>query len=74
MALYLFGAFGGELLSGHYAQGHGTKNIPYALMTHGEELGEHIGIILMIFTLLTYLLANYSKIGFRIQPSQEKGE
>ena len=33
------------------------------LMTHGEELGEHIGIILMIFTLLTYLVRNYSKIG-----------
>lgn len=64
MALYLFGAFGGELLSGYYAQVNGTKNVPYALMTHGEELGEQIGIILMIFTLLTYLLANYSKIKF----------
>jgi hypothetical protein len=70
MALFLFGAFGGELLSGHYAEGHGTKNIPYTLMTHGEELGEHIGIILMIFTLLTYLLANYSKIGFGVQESR----
>lgn len=62
MALYLFGAFAGELFSGHYAQQYGTKNVTYTLMTHGEELGEHIGIILMIFTLLTYLLANYSKI------------
>jgi hypothetical protein len=70
MSLYLFGAFGGELLSGHYAEGHGTKNIPYALMTHGEELGEHVGIILMIFTLLTYLLANYSKIKFSMQETQ----
>jgi hypothetical protein len=64
MGLYLFGAFGGELLSGHYAEVNGTKNVPYALMTHGEELGEQVGIILMIFTLLTYLLANYSKIKF----------
>jgi hypothetical protein len=72
MALYLFGAFGGELLSGHYAQANGTKNIPYALLTHAEELGEHIGIILMIFTLLTYLLANYSKIGFRVSTGREE--
>jgi hypothetical protein len=71
MALYLFGAFGGELLSGHYAEVHGTKNVPYALMTHGEELGEQIGIILMIFTLLTYLLANYSKIKFAF-PGESK--
>ncbi|MBL8079819.1 MAG: hypothetical protein JNM55_17765 [Anaerolineales bacterium] len=63
MSLYLGGAFGGELFSGHYAQANGTKNIVYMLMTHGEELGEHIGIILMIFTLLTYLVRNYSKIG-----------
>ncbi len=63
MGLYLGGAFGGELFSGHYAQANGTKNIVYMLMTHGEELGEHIGIILMIFTLLTYLVRNYSKIG-----------
>jgi hypothetical protein len=71
MALYLFGAFGGELLSGYYAQANGTKNIPYALMTHGEELGEQIGIILMIFTLLTYLLANYSKIKFAFPGKSE---
>lgn len=70
MALYLFGAFGGELLSGHYSQEFGTKNVPYTLMTHGEELGEQIGIILMIFTLLTYLLAHYSKISFGVQTSQ----
>jgi hypothetical protein len=71
MALYLFGGFGGELLSGYYAQVNGTKNIPYVLMTHGEELGEQSGIILMIFTLLTYLLANYSKIKFAFPGKSE---
>jgi hypothetical protein len=71
MVLYLAGAFGGELFSGHYAQGHGTRNITYMLMTHGEELGEHIGIIMMIFTLLTYLIANYSKIGFSVDTSKK---
>jgi len=64
MILYLLGAFGGELFSGHYAQYYGTKNIPYTLMTHGEEFGQHFGSIMMIFTLLTYINAHYSKIGF----------
>lgn len=71
MALYLGGSFGGELFSGHYAQTYGTKNVTYMLMTHGEELGEHIGIILMIFTLLTYLIANYSKIGFTTREAEK---
>lgn len=62
--VYLLGAAGGELFSGHYAQYYGTKNITYTLMSHGEEFGQHIGSILMIFTLLTYLIANYSKISF----------
>jgi hypothetical protein len=70
MALYLFGAFGGELFSGHYAQYYGTKNIPYTLMTHGEEFGQHFGSILMIYTLLTYIFAHYSKIGFVTQKSE----
>ncbi len=74
MALYLFGAFGGELLSGYYAQANGTKNIPYMLMTHGEELGEQIGIILMIFTLLTYLLSHYATIGFHVHATEGKAD
>ncbi len=73
MALYLFGAFGGELLSGHYAEANGTKNIPYMLITHGEELGEQIGIILMIFTLLTYLLAHYATVSFRMNTVEGEG-
>jgi hypothetical protein len=60
--LYLFGAFGGEVFSGRYASAHGTKNIPYTLMTHGEEFLEHVGIALMIYTLLRYLFEHYSEI------------
>jgi hypothetical protein len=71
VAIYLLGAAGGELFSGHYAQYYGTKNITYTLMTHGEEFGQHFGSILMIYTLLTYLVAHYSKIGF-VAKSVEK--
>jgi len=73
MALYLLGAFGGELFSGHYAQFYGTKNVTYTLMTHGEEFGEHVGITLMIYTLLTYIVAHYSKIGFATRVSEKAG-
>lgn len=62
--LFLFGAFGGEVFSGRYAEAHGTKNIPYTLMTHGEELLEHLGIILMIYILLRYIVEHYSEITF----------
>lgn len=71
MILYLLGAFGGELFSGHYAQYYGTKNIPYTLMTHGEEFGQHFGSIMMIYTLLTYIIARYSKIGFITRGSEK---
>jgi hypothetical protein len=65
--IYVLGAAGGELFSGHYAQYYGTKNITYTLMTHAEEFGQHFGSILLVFTLLTYLVAYYSKIGFITQ-------
>ncbi|MCC7119644.1 MAG: hypothetical protein IT310_14060 [Anaerolineales bacterium] len=67
MGLYLLGAFGGELFSGKYAQYYGTKNITYTLLTHAEELGEQIGIILMIYTLLAYLAKHYSQIRFHVE-------
>ena len=69
--IYLLGAAGGELFSGHYAQTYGTKNITYTLMTHGEEFGQHFGSIVMVYTLLTYLIAHYSQIAFA-SPGPEK--
>jgi hypothetical protein len=70
-AVYILGAAGGELFSGHYAQYYGTKNITYTLMTHGEEFGQHFGSIMMVFTLLTYLVAHYPKIGFTTQETEK---
>lgn len=62
--LYVLGALGGELFSGRYANTFGTKNFTYSAMTHGEEGLEYLGVILMIFTLLTYIKVNFSEISF----------
>jgi hypothetical protein len=52
---YVLGAFRNILISGQYASVHGNTNSTYLWMTHTEELVEHLGIILMIYLLLTYL-------------------
>jgi hypothetical protein len=72
VGLYLLGAFGGELFSGRYAQYYGTKNLTYMLITHGEEFGEHIGIILMIYTLVAYLTNFYSEISLVAETPEKK--
>ena len=74
VVIYVLGAAGGELFSGHYAQYYGTKNVTYTLMTHAEEFGQHFGSIMMVYTLLTYLVAHYSKIGFVSQKTEEATE
>lgn len=69
--LYILGAFGEQLLSGHYAELYGKKNTAYLLITHAEKFGEQVGIILMIYLLLTYIVAHYSEIEFTA-PEPEK--
>jgi hypothetical protein len=62
LVLYLLGAHKAELLSGHYADLHGTAGSVYLWLTHAEEFAEYLGIILMIYLLLTYLTAHTSEI------------
>jgi len=69
-ALYIFGAFGGELFSGHFANAYGTKHFAYAAMTTGEELLEWLGVILMIFTLLKYIETHFAEIQVRSGPRE----
>jgi hypothetical protein len=64
ITLYVLGAFREELFSGYYAELYGNKSVTYMLMTHAEQLLEHVGVILMIYMLLTYIVAHYSEIEF----------
>jgi hypothetical protein len=67
MTLFILGAFREELVSGYYASLYGKKDQIYMLMTHAEEFMEYIGVILIIYMLLTYLVAHYSEIEFIAQ-------
>jgi hypothetical protein len=71
-AVYLSGALGGELFSGHYADAFGTKNFTYAVMTTVEESLEWLGITSMVFTLLKYIETHVSEVGFQIKTGTEK--
>ncbi len=71
-ALYLCGALGGELFSGHYANAFGTKNFTYSAMTTVEESLEWLGVTLMIYTLLKYIETHISEVGFQIKTTNEK--
>ncbi len=71
LTLYILGALRAELLSGHYAELYGKKSVTYMLMTHAEEFGEHVGVIIMIYMLLTYIVAHYSEIEFIAQEPEK---
>jgi hypothetical protein len=70
--VYLAGALGSELVSGRYANQYGTKSIAYSAMTTVEESLEWLGVILLIFTLLKYIEAHLSEIGFQVGETIEK--
>lgn len=53
--IYLSGTLGMELIGGYYADLYGENNLTYALITHVEELLEMMGIVLFIYTLLSYM-------------------
>lgn len=62
--LYILGAYKSELLSGYYAKLYGTVNNSYLIIAHAEEFAEYLGIILMIYLLLTYLSTHVSELEF----------
>ena len=61
--IYIFGAVGMEIIGSRIVTDYGQDNLFYALITNVEELFEMIGILLFIYTLLSYIktyLNNFS--------------
>lgn len=54
-AFYLTGVIGFELVGGYYASLYGEANMPYELITTGEELFEITGLIILVNALVKYL-------------------
>jgi hypothetical protein len=62
--LYIFGAYKAELLSAYYGALYGTNNTGFLFLTHAEELAEYLGVILMIYLLLTYFATHIPEMEF----------
>ncbi len=67
VAMYLSGAFGGEMFSGRWASVHGVKNIVYSTMTTFEEMLEFSGINLLIYSLLHYMEIYFGQVALKVE-------
>ena len=63
-ALFVGGVIGMEMVGGYYQSHYGRYNIPYNMITIGEEFLEMLGIVVFIHALLSYLGSNDVKIRF----------
>jgi hypothetical protein len=64
LILYIAGAYKAELFIEGYAELHGTVSSAYLILIHAGELMEYLGLLLMIYLLLTYLATHVSEIEF----------
>ena len=53
-----------ELVGGHHAETHGTRNLRYALLASTEEAMEMAGIIVCVWALLRSLADEFGEIRF----------
>ncbi len=61
-ACYLGGAAGVELLGARYAASHGSEGVIYALFYSVEETLEMLGIVLYVYTVLSYLVTSKGRV------------
>lgn len=61
-AIYVFGAVGMEIIGSQIFSNYGSQNLFYALITNLEEVLEMLGVLLFIFTLLSYIKDYISNI------------
>ena len=61
--LYVAGAVGGELVSGRHADLYGTENMMYVTLVTIEEFLEMMGVLVFIYTLMSYMASHVNVIG-----------
>lgn len=64
--IYVTGALGGELVGGYWLGLHGQENMTYEVITTFEESLEMIGILVFIYTLMSYITSDLSDLFFHI--------
>lgn len=71
-ALYVGGALGMEVVGGHFASTSGQENMIYVLVTTIEEVLEMTGVMVLIYTLLSYIQFEFN--GLQIESDEEAAE
>jgi len=64
--LYLGGAIGIENIGGYYTELYGENNLTYSMIATLEESLEMAGVIVFIWSLLTYISEKYKEVQFQI--------
>lgn len=67
LALYITGAIGGEMISGHYAALLGQRNLTYAVVASLEESIEVSGAILISYSLFKYIETYFPEFSFLVK-------
>jgi hypothetical protein len=60
--LYVTGALGFELIGGQWTDLHGQENLTYTLITTCEEIFEMAGILVFIYTLMSYIASELDSL------------
>jgi hypothetical protein len=66
--LFVAGSIGVEMVGGHHADGYGTDNLTYELMTVAEETLELAAVLVLLYALLDYLHATMGQLRVTINP------
>lgn len=66
-AIFVGGAIGIELFEGREAELHGFKTLAFALYYTAEEFLEMLGIVIFIYTLLSYITTQFSSLTISIK-------
>lgn len=67
--IFIAGAMGVESFGGRHYEVYGNGNITYALFYTLEEFLEMFGIVLFIYTLLTYIESEFGFLAITVKPS-----
>ncbi len=70
--LYVGGAIGVEMLGAKYAFLFGQRGYPYALLTMTEETLEMVGVVVLLYSLLTYLGMSSSGVQISIRTEEPR--
>ena len=67
---FISGAIGFELFGGRHYELYGNKNTVYSLFLTCEESLEMLGIVIFIYTLLTYIVNQFGSLSFTLNKSE----